>query len=61
MIELKALELKPVATSTLHLAWEQAYRNMLKAKGPIIIKSDLEDAQRYADSIVASIKLCYRG
>lgn len=61
MIELKSLELKPIAASTLHMAWEQAYRNMLKAKGPHIIKSDLEDAQSYADSIVASIKLCYRG
>lgn len=61
MIDLKSLELKPIAASTLHMAWEQAYRNMLKVRGPYIVKSDLEEAQRYADSIVASIKLCYRG
>lgn len=60
MIDLKSLELKTLAASTLHMVWEQAYRNMLKVKGPCIIKSDLEDAQRYADSVVASIKLCYR-
>lgn len=55
---MKDLDLKPVATSTLHIVWEQAYRNFLKTQA-VIMDFDLESARKYADDVVNSVRKCY--
>lgn len=55
---LKELDLKTLADSTLHKVWEQHYNNYLKTLS-VISYYTLDDARKYADSIVASVRKCY--
>lgn len=55
---MRDLELKSFASSTMHLVWEQSYRNYLKTL-VTINGHDLERARKYADDVVVSVRKCY--